>query len=246
MSSSSEQEIPDFVGGHRSLTPAQHSGVRFDDFPLCVESSPPKKLGGFVKRQSQRTRRADVDHYTSDVRESNGNMTMESNSNRARRNYIFELLRFQRFDGSFQFSTRAEAQATLGADIASALLDLMGDAVPDTVIYTAAAVILLERDFASHQALWGLMHDKAVAYLQKHGEGGYDTAEVAEKLKGLAICLGNDPTRSSHHPKRPLPDDCSRDSSPRRVAVDLAPDDEDDKGRSEKELPTSLNVQCFI
>ena len=69
----------------------------------------------------------------------------------------------------------------------AALRGLTDWRLPDPVLYTAAVVVLLERDFVSCQTLWDLMHDKALAYVQNYGNKTFDMAKVAEKLEGLGV-----------------------------------------------------------
>jgi hypothetical protein len=149
----------------------------------------------------------------------------------AEKKYIVVLLKHQRFDGFFHFTTRAEADATLGVDITSALHGLMGDTVvADAVINTAAVAVLLERDFACCKALSELMRDKAVAYLQKHGHAGYNTAEMAERLNDLEITISKVLASSFNSPESLPPGAYSRNPPSHRVMVERAPDDEDDEG----------------
>lgn len=90
-------------------------------------------------------------------------------SDSARKEYISVLLRSQLFNGSFLFGSQAEAEATLGSEVVvAALRGLTDGRLPDAVLYIAAVVVLLERDFGSCQALWDLMHDKALAYVQNY------------------------------------------------------------------------------
>lgn len=100
--------------------------------------------------------------------------------------YVLQLLRFQEFDGSFEFATEAETDILLGQSIRSALDQLVDDQRSRRTIYTTAIVVLLERDFAARKGLWELMHQKATAFLDSCGEE-YDKIAMVEHLQGLSI-----------------------------------------------------------
>lgn len=171
-------------------------------------------------------------------------------SNKSNSEYIFLLLKAQRFDGTFHFSSQAEAEAMLGAEVTAALRDLMSEKFPEVLVYTAAVVVLLERDFTSCQALWVLMRDKASAYLQKHGDEHLNKATVKEKLQnigasplaGVMRMQGGSSdtesctTASESDVSAPSGDSSSpqtKISPSRRVLVERVPIDERDAGTGE-------------
>jgi hypothetical protein len=108
---------------------------------------------------------------------------------RAERDFIARLLQFQVFDGYIEFTSWATAEVFLGLEISSALR-----AIHETVVvtakelWTAAVLVLLERDFQSRKALWDLMAIKMASCVPEAAVLQLDLLETVRKsLEGLEL-----------------------------------------------------------
>lgn len=102
--------------------------------------------------------------------------------------YIDALLSRQDFKGSFSFN-KLDAEYLLGDHLAFAIEKVVkSSSTPSKVIFTAAIVIILEREFQQWKGFWDLMHTKAVGYLQEYDGGkGYNRSELARELDGFHV-----------------------------------------------------------
>jgi len=105
--------------------------------------------------------------------ESNGQDEAESGRSRIRL-----LLKYQKFDGSFDFGSEEVAEACLGkavlgklkSEAIPRLISEVPEATPEigsvwVYAYTLAVVILLRQNLSSLESLWGLMETKAMHFL---------------------------------------------------------------------------------
>ncbi|KAK4096716.1 hypothetical protein N658DRAFT_333945 [Parathielavia hyrcaniae] len=118
--------------------------------------------------------------------------------------FISLLLAYQKFDGSIFFGDIMQANKHLGRDIVDALrgLRLFGRTSAKRlhwrVLWTAAVLVLLERDMQSCKSLWELMAMKMASYCEKHSPsdsaGSHGSGktlgwldEVRTQLEGLRL-----------------------------------------------------------
>jgi hypothetical protein len=111
--------------------------------------------------------------------------------------WVRVFLQHQHFDGSFGFPRRATAEACLGKAVVDTLLDYYSSSHGHQIsqLYTAAAIVILRRDFASCKALWSLMESKAMDFLEKTLPGAASDRQVlldylevvARLLEGLRV-----------------------------------------------------------
>ncbi|KAL2264050.1 hypothetical protein VTK26DRAFT_2836 [Humicola hyalothermophila] len=118
------------------------------------------------------------------------------------RGFINAMLKFQQHNGRIQFPLRDMAIKWLGQDICDALETVRTSVrrgVSRVTLWTAAVLVLLERDFQPHRALWELMALKMAGHcrewrvqaLKRTEEGEVeDVVEVVRKrLEGLKLPL---------------------------------------------------------
>lgn len=115
--------------------------------------------------------------------------------------FVRRLVGCQRSNGSFAHLdlTKDEARALFGPRIISVLAALKYKIAPrgHFDLFTAAAVVLLRRDFQSCKSYWDLAESKAVEFLRSlaqkaEGEGGqgpleHELATVAAALEGCSL-----------------------------------------------------------
>ncbi|KAK4072838.1 hypothetical protein Purlil1_13231 [Purpureocillium lilacinum] len=116
--------------------------------------------------------------------------------------FVRDILTFQRSDGSFRFRDDEELKGSLGPSffvVVTALLRYMAtDQCPEPtkrlLAVAAAAVALLEEQFAACRALWVLMASKARDYVTRNAPqeraGAQLMEEATRNVKSMGRVMG--------------------------------------------------------
>jgi hypothetical protein len=97
---------------------------------------------------------------------------------------IENIIRFQKYDGSFDFLDLASVWQTVGQELATILHDLINEGFSSQIIYTTAMIVLLEREFPDCKDMWDLNHLKATIYLDSCADK-FPKEEMESRLRGI-------------------------------------------------------------
>lgn len=97
---------------------------------------------------------------------------------------IENIVKCQKYDGSFEFLDLASLRQTVGQELAAILHDLMNEGFSSQLIYTTAMIVLLEREFSDYKGLWDLSHLKATTYLESCADK-FPKEKMETRLRGV-------------------------------------------------------------
>lgn len=97
---------------------------------------------------------------------------------------IENIVRLQKYDGSFDFFDVPSLWQTVGHEMAAILYDLIKQGFSSQIVYTTAMIVLLEREFSDYKDLWDLSHLKATTYLGSCADK-FPKQEMETQLRGV-------------------------------------------------------------
>lgn len=97
---------------------------------------------------------------------------------------IENIVRLQKYDGSFHLIDLASLWQTVGHEMAAILDNLIKQGFSSQIVYTTAMIVLLEREFSDYKDLWDLNHLKATTYLGSCVDK-FPKQEMETRLRGV-------------------------------------------------------------
>jgi hypothetical protein len=172
-------------GVQRGYSAERQDTSLVDEFDSSWDSCPRDVLPGSIDPAALDGDGIGLEGYAPPTVPDDGGLAQQ----RTERNFITHLLQFQVFDGHIEFTSWAMAEVFLGKKISGALRAIHATVVVTAKeLWTAAVLVLLERDFQSCKALWELMAVKMASCVPEVAVLQLDLLYTVRKsLEGLEL-----------------------------------------------------------